>query len=147
MAANKIAASGDYDNYMELKNIARKMYARGLLAPFTHSAAKNDDGAKKGDKDGAKDYPTLFASMGDRKATRIERELGVRTPHRYTRPEAVKQGVPNVLGLDIREAIKLLEDAGLTVGFTGTGMVVSQSLASGTSYTRGQRITLRLRNH
>ena len=127
---------------MVLKNIARKMYARGLLGP-----SSNNETNDKTNKEGDKNYPTLFASMGDRKAARIERDLGVRAPHRYARPAAVKQGVPNVVGLDIREAIKVLEDAGLTVNFTGSGMVTSQSLASGTSYTRGQRIMLRLRNH
>ena len=43
----------------------------------------------------------------------------------------VEKGVPNVIGLDIRQAIKVLEDAGLTVNFTGSGMVTSQSLPAG----------------
>ena len=124
---------------MVLKNIARKMYARGLLGGSTNYDTQG--------KDGDKNYPTLYASMGDRKVTNIERGLGVRSPHRYERPATVKQGVPKVIGLDIREAVKVLEDAGLTVNFSGSGMVTSQSLAAGSSFTRGQRITLRLRNH
>ena len=67
--------------------------------------------------------------------------------HQYARPPKAEKGVPNVLGLDIREAIKMLEDAGLTVHFTGAGMVTGQSLSAGSTYTRGQRIDLRLRNH
>ncbi len=124
---------------MVMKNIARKMYARGLLGEAPSYATSG--------KDDGKNYPTLYASMGDRKAANIERGLGVRAPHRYERPAVVKQGVPKVVGLDIREAIKVLEDAGLTVSFSGTGMVTSQSLAAGSSFTRGQRIILRLRNH
>ena len=124
---------------MVLKNIALKMFARGLLGKAPSYATIG--------KDADKNYPTLYASMGNNKAAQIERGLGVRAPHRYERPAAVKQGVPNVIGLDIREAIRLLENAGLTVNFTGTGMVAGQSLAAGSSITRGQRITLRLRNH
>ena len=124
---------------MVLKNIALKMFARGMLGKAPSYATVG--------KDADKNYPTLYASMGDSKAAYIERGLGVRTPHRYERPAAVKQGVPNVIGLDVREAIRLLENAGLTVNFTGTGMVTGQSLAAGTSFARGQRITLRLRNH
>ena len=45
------------------------------------------------------------------------------------------------------EAIKILEDAGLNVSFTGSGMVTGQSLAAGSHYARGQRINLRLRNY
>ena len=115
-----------------LKNIARKMYAHGLLGGSTSYDTE---------KDKSKNYPTLYASMGDRKAANIERGLGVRSPHRYERPAGVKQGVPKVIGLDIREAVKVLEDAGLTVNFSGNGMVTSQSLAAGSSFTRGQRIT------
>ena len=124
---------------MVLKNIALKMYARGLLDNMPSYATVG--------KDADKNYPTLYASMGNNKAAHIERGLGVRAPHRFERPAAVKQGVPKVIGLDIREAIKVLEDAGLTVSFSGAGMVTSQSLAAGSSYTRGQRITLQLRNH
>ncbi len=124
---------------MVLKNIALKMFARGLLGKAPSYATIG--------KDADKNYPTLYASMDNNKAAQIERGLGVRAPHRYERPAAVKQGVPNVIGLDIREAIRLLENAGLTVNFTGAGMVAGQSLAAGSNFTRGQRITLRLRNH
>ena len=124
-----------------LKRIARKMYARGLLgdAPdyATDKSAINKD---------AKNYPTLFASMGESKANNIRRGLGVQSSHRYARPGKVEKGVPNVIGLDIREAIRILEDAGLVVNFTGTGMVTAQSMASGSTYVRGQRIDLRLKN-
>ena len=47
----------------------------------------------------------------------------------------------------LAEAIKMLEDAGLNVTFTGSGYVSGQSLAAGSEYARGQRINLRLRNN
>ena len=84
--------------------------------------------------------------MADNKASRLQHDLGIKSTHRYARPKKVESGVPCVIGLDIREAIKLLEDAGLNVSFTGTGMVVNQSISAGTNYVRGQRIDLRLKN-
>ncbi len=127
---------------MVLKNIARKMYAHGLL---DGAADLNDAEKPGGDKD-KKNYPTLFASMNDYAANNIKRGLNVKSAHRFARPAKVEKGVPCVIGLDIRQAIRILEDAGLCVKFTGSGMVTSQSLAAGSSFTRGQQINLHLRN-
>ena len=121
-----------------LKNIARKMYALGLLgdAPDYNLAEKNGDN---------KNYPTLYASMTDQAFSNLSRYLNMGSSHRYARPQPVAKGVPNVIGLNIREAIKMLEDAGLSVSFTGTGMVVGQSVAAGSAFERGQQINLTLR--
>ena len=123
---------------MVMKNIALKMYAHGLLGEAANYVEKPKE---------AKDYPTLFASMGDYAANNIRRGLGIQAPHSYARPKRVEKGVPNVIGLNVREAIKMLEDAGLNVTFTGSGYVAGQSLAAGSEYARGQRINLRLRNN
>ena len=123
---------------MVLRNIAHKMYAHGLLGEMQYHVEKADE---------AKNYPTLFASMGDNAANNIRRGLGLQAPHSYARPKRVEKGVPNVVGLNVREAIKMLEDAGLNVTFTGSGYVSGQSLAAGSEYARGQRINLRLRNN
>ena len=130
---------------MVLKNIARKMYARGLLGLTPDYATDSNKGKKDKNKD-AKNYPTLFASMNDNATKTIKKSLGVKNTHRYARPAKVEKGVPDVVGLNIREAIKLLEDAGLIVNFTGSGMVTGQSLSAGSQYARGQHIQLRLRN-
>ena len=128
---------------MVLKNIARKMYAHGLLGSKPGFGVVN----KKGDSsDESKNFPTLFASQGDNKINNIQRGLNIKSSHRYARPVKVEKGVPCVIGLDIREAIRLLEDAGLNVSFTGTGMVVNQSISPGAEFKRGQRIDLRLKN-
>ena len=127
---------------MVLKNIALKMYARGLLGSMPDYTETVKDQPKD-----AKSYPTLFASMADNKANNIRRGLGIDKPHTYARPQRIEKGVPNVIGLNVREAIKMLEDAGLNVSFTGSGMVTGQSLAAGSQYARGQRINLRLRNN
>ena len=127
---------------MVLKNIALKMYARGLLGSMPDYTESSKDKSNE-----TKNYPTLFASMADNKANNITRGLGIENPHVYARPQRIEKGVPNVVGLNVREAIKLLEDAGLNVTFTGSGMVAGQSLAAGSEYARGQRINLRLRNN
>ena len=121
-----------------MKNIARKMYAHGMLGNAPDYAAA--------DTKDVKNYPTLFASMSDHASNNLKRGFKISTSHHYARPSRVEKGVPNVVGLNVREAIKLLEDAGLSVNFSGSGMVTSQSLAAGSQYARGQRIYLRLRN-
>ena len=123
---------------LTMKNIALKMYAHGLLGETPNYVEKPKE---------AKDYPTLYASMGDYAANNIRRGLGIQAPHTYARPKRVENGVPNVIGLSVREAIKMLEDAGLNVTFTGSGYVAGQSLAAGSQFARGQRINLRLRNN
>ncbi len=132
-----------------LKNIARKMYARGLLGPSPElgtESVNSKDGKNNKDSKDKKNYPTLFASMSNHAAKNINRGLHVDSSHRYATPAKVEKGVPCVIGLNVREAVKILENAGLMVNFTGFGMVTSQSLAAGSAYKRGQRINLRLRN-
>ena len=124
-----------------LRRIARKMYAHGMLGASPAHEEKNKKGGGK-----EKSYPTLFASRSDYKLKNIQRGLGIKDSHRYAHPAQVDSGVPCVIGMDIREAIKVLEDKGLKVRFTGSGMVVNQSLSAGQEYVQGQRIDLRLKN-
>ncbi len=129
---------------MVLKNIARKMYAHGLLGSAPdYAAVKTKKNAKPEE---VKTHPTLYATLNDKKTKRLQRDLGLKDSHRYARPEKVTSGVPKVIGLDIRDAIRLLEGSGLKVNFTGSGMVVAQSLTPGSHFTRGERINLRLKN-
>lgn len=128
---------------MVLRRVARKMYAHGLLGLPTDLTQKQ---SKKKDPSPKKGSPVLFASMGDDKARNLQRGLGLNSSRHYARPSKVESGVPNVIGLNIREAIRLLENAGLKVNFTGSGMVVSQSISAGSHYARGERINLKLKN-
>jgi len=124
---------------MVLRNIAHKMYARGLLdsSPSYEVTSKEKESIKP---------PTLYASMGNNQANNIKRGLNIEMPHMYARPKSSGTGVPNVRGLNVREAIRVLEDAGLCVRFSGQGMVVGQSLAAGSPYANGQIINLQLRH-
>ena len=131
--ANRGAAAS---SGMVLKNIALKMYAKGLLGDkpnFATQTATEDKGRT----------PIVYASMGQNLTQNMRRNLNQKVKT-YQRPEQSKGGVPNVRGLGVREAIARLENAGLTVRFSGTGYVVAQSLAPGATYARGQAIELKL---
>jgi hypothetical protein len=115
------------------------MYARGLLGDAPDFALEKP-------QEKAKAYPTLFASLSKNGANYIQRAFNIKSSHRYASPAKVDKGVPNVIGLNVRDAIKVLENAGLIVNFTGSGMVTSQNPVAGSAYNRGQRVNLRLRN-
>ena len=55
-----------------------------------------------------------------------------------------KDEVPNVAGLGLRDALYLLEQAGLRVIAVGTGRVTRQSIAPGSQYAKGTQIIIHL---
>lgn len=59
-------------------------------------------------------------------------------------PEAGSAMVPNVLGMGLRDALFILENRGLRVRLSGSGMVKRQSPAPGTRFTKGTTVTLEL---
>ena len=117
-----------------LKNIALKMYARGLLG---NQSDYRTDGGLGG-------QPRLFASYGNSMRRNVARGLGLsQMPGAFTVPKPCG-GVPDVRGLNVREAVARLEGLGLNVRLSGAGYVGDQSLMPGTAYHRGQTIELRL---
>lgn len=52
--------------------------------------------------------------------------------------------VPNVKGMNVKDAAYLLEKSGLTVRINGKGAVVEQSITAGSAYSANQTIWLRL---
>jgi cell division protein FtsI (penicillin-binding protein 3) len=56
----------------------------------------------------------------------------------------MKDLVPDVTGMTFRDAIYLLERAGLRVYFGGKGRVAEQSLHPGSRFSKGSRIYLKL---
>lgn len=55
-----------------------------------------------------------------------------------------KGEVPNVAGLGLRDALYLLEQAGLRVIAVGKGRVSKQSIAPGSQYAKGTQIIIHL---
>lgn len=119
-----------------LRNVARRMYARGWLG----TKLKSDSVASPAPA-------TIYASHSADYPKQISKNLGIKGANRFSEPKRTTNGgVPNVTGLNVREAIALLEDAGLMVQIEGSGYVASQSIAAGSKYKRGENILLRLRH-
>lgn len=51
---------------------------------------------------------------------------------------------PNVIGMGLKDAVYLLENKGLKITVKGRGRVINQSIAGGTNYSKGQKISLML---
>ena len=59
--------------------------------------------------------------------------------------EELKRGViPNVVGMNAKDAMYLLENAGVQVNIIGRGMIVKQSIIPGTKIYKGTEILLQL---
>jgi len=124
-----------------MKNVARKMYSRGFLGGTPSYLAAANKGTES--VDGA----TFFASNNKKGTTRERKVLNAdKKAHVFSMPEQPKSGVPNVIGLGVREAIATLENAGLCVRFSGYGYVSGQSLQPGANFAKGDIIVLKLRN-
>lgn len=123
-----------------LRQIARRMYAHGLLG-----TGKSDDPENGPDNT---PEPTLYASAERGYAEPMLKELGIGKKKMFHTPKNAntRGGVPNVKGLAPRQAIACLEETGLQAVISGTGYVAAQSLPPGAAYRRGQRILLTLRH-
>ena len=51
---------------------------------------------------------------------------------------------PKVVGLGLKDALYMLENYGLKVTAAGRGKVIYQSLAEGTTFTKGETINIQL---
>lgn len=105
-----------------LRNVALSMYARGML---DNESDYSDNGSSTATK-----QPLAFASADEDLSTVVNRVTGV-TPNRYA-PSKVAEGLPDVSGMGLREAVSILEGAGANVTFEGVGLVAKQSPAAGT---------------
>lgn len=118
-----------------VKNMALKMYARGMLdnvSDFHDTRAQSIPVISASDR---QDAGTIARSAGAEKAAVIQ----------TSRPEAAGLGaVPDLSGYDVRSAIRILESHGLNVKLRGAGRVVAQSIAPHTAIRRGATIILTL---
>ncbi len=122
-----------------VKNIALKMYARGLLGNKSdyESGSSRDASAEM--------RPMLYGSMNRNMNANVRKGLSIGTNVRVIATPKPCDGVPDVRGLNVREATVILERAGLNVKVDGLGYVSNQSLAPGSGYHRGEQIRLHLR--
>ena len=132
------------------KEIADNIYSRDLQL---HLAMEKKPALESGV------FPTIRAGK-QTELTMLCNELGV-SNHSSTEEEwikAVKSGnavtwrknvvikdhVPDVQGMTLRDAIYLLEKNGLRVVHEGKGRVAEQSLSPGAKISKGSRIYIRL---
>ena len=139
LGANRGAAAS---SGMVLKNVALKMYARGLLGPApNYKLSTNAEGKVVTPK------PTKLRLIESKNVVSsvIKQHFGVDSVNiMKVRRVKTTGGVPDVRGLSVRDAIARLEKLGLSVRFNGMGRVTSQSIAPGAHYANGQCINLNL---
>jgi cell division protein FtsI (penicillin-binding protein 3) len=74
------------------------------------------------------------------RATSIKNNTAVLSTPAYTTTGSYI--IPAVVGMGLKDAVYLMENKGLKVTATGRGRVLSQSLPAGTSFKKGQIVTL-----
>lgn len=118
-----------------MKNIAVKMYSRGLLgnsSDYTQGAS----GISKAQ---------LYGSTNATRHKSVRRAAGIQSESHPATPRKMPEGtVPSVLGLGLREAVVELESKGYNVKFQGSGYVREQLPAHGTPLPKGKAVTLAL---
>lgn len=104
-----------------LKNVALKLYARGLLG---HASDPKTDAPQN-------PMGAVFNASLSNDYTSLATSIEASNPQKLKAPEgsAPDTNVPSVVNLSFREAVAILEKAGYSVTFSGTGHVVSQSLS------------------
>ena len=118
-----------------MKNIAVKMYSRGLLgnsSDFAEGAA----GVSRAQ---------LYGTNIPERHKAVRQAAGIKSEAHPAAPRKMPKGtVPSVLGLGVREAVATLENNGFNVKFQGTGYVRQQIPEEGTPLKRGSTVTLAL---
>lgn len=135
-----LASSGTSANRTSgqvVKNMALKMYSRGLLDnSASYTASKKEDS------------PIICGSI-ETSPSSIAKTLGLRNVKtvKTTDPKhnvGVK-AMPDLTNFDAPSAVKVLEENGVNVRLSGSGRVVAQSIAPGTALRRGSTVVLTLK--
>lgn len=120
-----------------LRNVALKMYSRGLLD--NHSDYMAEATNNKPSK------PTLYGTYSNARSANLHRALDLPAAQ-VIQPTATGSGntttVPDVRGLGIREALVELEKCGFPVNFSGTGYVTESYPPQGATVAPGTRVTV-----
>jgi cell division protein FtsI (penicillin-binding protein 3) len=131
------------------KEISDKVFAKSfnnqeIASKIEYELARSMPYTKGGKKE---ELLTVFDDIRiDLKNTDLDSEWLSTKAREYDiilKPKTIKKGlVPNVKGMGAKDAIFVLENAGLRVRVTGAGKVRKQSLTPGGRFRKGQQITL-----
>lgn len=117
-----------------VKNMALKMYSRGMLSNSSDFRDKKTES-----------NPTVAASCIDNTGI-LAGVAGVQSILRLKSENTIASGnMPDLKGYDAVSAVKILEQRGINVRLDGAGYVYSQSLPPNSPVRRGQIVTLKLR--
>lgn len=120
-----------------LKNVAIKMYSRGMLDNVSDYVADLSELKAEGPM-------KLYQTTDSTKYNRISAITGIKGRPKAKKIVTAQGNVPDVVGLGLREAITQLESAGYNVTFTGRGCVRRQVPEAGVKAAHGSRINLTL---
>jgi len=143
--------SGGTMSGVVVKNIAEKIYSRHMVFDVDKlerdSMAIRLPASKSGDKDALKYVMNELGVAFDTDSTETMWITSLRADEKMTLKDlAFVDGlIPNVVGMGAKDAVFLLENAGLIVNMSGAGRVVSQSLPAGGRVSRGQSVLITLR--
>lgn len=116
-----------------LKNIALKMFSRGMLDNSSDYREVQNPGTR----------PVMYATADKGNYRNIKENLAITHDYHPSSPPAQPQGcVPSVAGLGLREAISKLESSDYNVKFNGTGYVHHQEPAAGEPLSPGSCVSL-----
>lgn len=121
-----------------LLNTALKMYARGMLDEDPEFIPQPNDST----------IPLVHTSCNAQRRSEINSALGVGRVRTFSPPNTAYPAgqVPDVRGISLREALSILEAAGYSVEFIGSGYVDAQEPIAGTDAEPGSCIHLSLKN-
>lgn len=135
------------------RNIAENVYARNFVAKPIEAPKDTVHSPVPKVKSGSYDYTKIVLNKLDQDYKDIDEKSKWVTcaPEEESGKLSIKTKVisenlvPNVVGMGARDAIYLLENAGLRVTIHGSGRVVEQSIGAGTRLVRGSVITIQLK--
>ncbi|MDE6645451.1 MAG: PASTA domain-containing protein, partial [Muribaculaceae bacterium] len=120
-----------------MKNIARKMYSRGMLGNSSDYREIAEEGTQPLFYATSRPSSRKFLTQGLDITSAKEMASNVNDQH-------VEGRVPSVVGLGLREAVVKIEEAGFNVSFSGNGYVRSQSPGAGQKLKEGESVRLSL---
>ena len=116
-----------------VKNMAIKMYSRGMLHNASTFTAERNGGK-----------PVIMASTRGG-LNGLAGMIGAKHVKKM-KAQAHQSGIPDVRGFELPSAVSRLESLGINVRIKGSGHVAAQHPAPGTAYRRGDQVTLTLKN-
>lgn len=119
-----------------VKNMAVKMYSRGMLDNVSTFTANHTSGKP------------LISRSETRPSLQVRQHIGAKTSSTFTdrRTQSPRGTVPDLAGYDIESAVRILEQMGYGVVIEGAGYVAAQIPVGGVALPKGQTVRLTLRN-